>query len=329
MIIDLEHHIYTEEQLKRRGGKPGKSRRAWDSEGRLRLHPSLDFFRIEEHLTFMEEAGIDMSVLTVSIQRELEEVRKSNDFLARTVKEHPKKFVAFAATLPLGGEPAFNETERAVKGLGMKGVEIYSQNSGVPLDSKEMWPFYEKVSKLGVPINIHVNPEPKGFDALHAPYALYYTMAREFDICVATLRICLGGVLEEFPDLIFIISHFGGGISSLKDRIDQYMNYVGEGFPDFYLGKTLTSKPWNDYFNKLFFSMAGREMGIASIKCALTNISPKRLMFATDWPSNYENNPIGVRKFVEEMKKTNGISHEVDSLLGGNAARLLNIEVAG
>jgi len=144
--------------------------------------------------------------------------------------------------------------------------------------------FYERVSKLGVPIDLHVTTEPVGFDALHAPYGLYYVMAREFDVCVATLRICLGGVLEDFPNLIFIVNHFGGGISALKDRIDQYMGYVGEGFPAFYLGKPLISKPWTEYFNKLYFNLAGREVGIASIKCALTNISPDKLMFALITP---------------------------------------------
>lgn len=325
MIVDLEHHIYTEEELRRRGGKPDRTERTWDSEGRLRIHPSLQLSHIEKHLQFMDEAGIDISVLTVHVQRDLEEVKKSNDFLAKVVREDPLRLVGFAATLPLGGKPAFREMERAVKDLGMRGVRIYAQNNGRPLDSRELWPFYEWVSELGVPIDVHVMTEPSGFDALHAPYGLYYVTAREFDICVATFRICLGGVLEDFPNLVFIVNHFGGGISALKDRIDQYMSYVGEGFPTFYLGKPLISKPWTEYFNKLYFNLAGRQVGIASIKCALTNISPTKLMFATDYPSNFEDDPQEVRRYIEEIRKIGLLQNEVAGILGGNAVKLLDI----
>ena len=71
--------------------------------------------------------------------------------------------------------------------------------------------------------------------------------------------------------------------------------------------------------------MAGRELGMAAVKCALTNISPKRLMFATDWPLNYEVNPQGVRQYVEEIRKLDLPQDEIEGMLGGNAARLLGI----
>ncbi len=74
MIVDLEHHIYTEEELRRRGGKPDRTERTWDSEGRLKIHPSLQLSKVEKHLRFMDEAGIDVSVLTVHVQRDLEEL---------------------------------------------------------------------------------------------------------------------------------------------------------------------------------------------------------------------------------------------------------------
>jgi len=325
MIVDLEHHVYTEDQLRKRGGKLGRTERTWGPDGKMKMRPALELSQIEKHLQFMDEAGIDLSVLTMHVHGNLEEIRKSNDYLAKVVKGNPKRFVGFAATLPLGGEPAFEEMERAVKELGMKGVRIYTQHEGNTLDSKKFWPFYERVSELGVPIDVHVTTEPAGFDALHAPYALYYVMAREFDICATTLRICLGGVLEDFPDLVFILNHFGGGVSSIKERIDQYEGYVGHGFPSFYLGEPLISKPWTVYFNKLYFNMAGRETGIASVKCALTNISPKKLLFATDWPSNYENNPQGVKSYCEEIKKLGIPQDDFDAILGGNAVKLLGI----
>ena len=34
--------------------------------------------------------------------------------------------------------------------------------------------------------------------------------------------------------------------------------------------------------------LARNELGMETVKCSLTNISPKKLLFATDWPFNYE-----------------------------------------
>ncbi|MFC1905702.1 amidohydrolase family protein [Chloroflexota bacterium] len=325
MIIDLEHHLPTEEQLLKKGAKPGRTQRVWDPDGKLRNHTSLDASRVELHLQFMDEAGIDMAVLSGNVHGDLDDCRNWNNYCAKLIKAHPTRFAGFADVVPFGGEPAFDEMERAVKKLGMKGFHIYAQIEGRNLDSRELWPFYEKVSELGVPLNVHIASTLTGFDALHAPYGLYYVMAREFGICAATFRVCLGGVLEDFPNLVFIMNHFGGGISAIKERMDLYMNYVGPDFPSFYKDKTLISKSWNEYFDKLYFNMAGREVGMAAVKCALTNINPNKLIFATDWPLNYEVNPQGVRQYISEIKELDLSPDQIDDMLGGNAARLLRL----
>jgi len=327
MIIDLEHHLFLKEQTQRARSKSGKiCERYWDENGKLRVRIFQDGSSVDKYLQFMDEAGLDMAVLTTNLLGGLEQMKRWNDLCAKVVKEHPKRFVGFASIPPIGGKPAFEELERAVNELGLKGVHIWTHIDGHPLDSRKLWPFYEKVSAMGIPIDVHVTVEPLGFDALHAPYALYYVIAREFDICAATLRICLGGVLEDFPDLVFIINHFGGGVSSVMERLDAYMNYADQlGWSDFYRGKPLITKPWREYFNKLYFSMAGREGGMAAVKSALTNISPKKLMFATDWPFNYDYDPRGVKRYVEEIRKLNLPQDDIEAMLGGNAAKLLGI----
>lgn len=131
--------------------------------------------------------------------------------------------------------------------------------------------------------------------------------------------------MEDFPDLTFIINHFGEGVSSLIERIDAYMSYVGPGWPSFYRDKPLISKPWREYFDKFYFNMAGREVGIGALKCALTSISPSRLVFGTDWPFNYDYNPQGVKQYIEEIRKLDLPPESVEAMLGGNAAKLLGI----
>ena len=207
MIIDVENHLYPEERTQGIFESGKICERYWDADDKLKIRISQDASRPEKFIRFMDEGGIDMAVLTNNGSRTLEEMKKWDDFCAKVVKQYPKRFVALTSVPPLGGKPAFDELERAVKDLGMRGVHIRSRpRGGVHLDSRELWPFYEKVLELGIPIDVHITNEPPGFDALFAPYSLYYIIAREFDMATAVLRVCLGGVLEEFPNLVFIMN---------------------------------------------------------------------------------------------------------------------------
>jgi predicted TIM-barrel fold metal-dependent hydrolase len=327
MIIDMEHHLATLDRLEKGESESGKvCERYWDIDGKMKIKSFEEAARAESHLEFMDAAGIDLALLTTNPITTLDQCRRWNDFCAGLVKDHPDRFVGFATVPPLGGEPAFDELERAVKELGLRGVHIWTWNDGRALDSREMWPFYEKVTELDIPVDVHVTLEPPGLDSLHASYALYYVMARELDMCSATLRVCLGGVLEDFPDMVMIMNHFGGGISAVLERLDAYMGYVGPGCPSLYQGEPLISRPWREYFDKLYFNMAGREIGMAAVRSALTNISPQKLMLGTDWPFNYDRNPAGAARYIEEIRKLDLPDKDIDDMLGGNAARLLGIK---
>ncbi len=325
MIIDAEHHLVLEELTA--GTFPsGKICERYWADGKLKIRISKEAANLENHIRFMDDAGIDMALLTTNQVKTLDQMKRWNDRCAQVVKKYPKRYVGFASVPPTGGKAALEELERAVKGLGLKGVHIWTRSNNAFLDSRDMWPFYEKVSELGIPIDVHILGEVPGFDALQAPYALYYVVVREFDMAASVLRLCLGGVLEEFPDLKFIMNHFGGGVSSIIERLDTYSSYADRpGWPDFYLGKRLITRPWREYFNKLYFNMAGREIGIESLKCALNNISPKKLLFATDWPFNFDYEPEGVKRYVEAIRKLDLPAADIDAMLGGNAARLMGI----
>ncbi len=326
MIVDVEHHLEPKESWLKCGGKPGQTVILKAPDGTI-LRPLDDAsWDIEIHLKAMDKAGIDMTVLSSPSVLPLEEVKFFNDHFAKLSKQYPKRLAAFACTAPFGGKPAFEELDRSIKELGSKGVIISAVNEGNPLDSRNLWPFYEKMSELDVPIFIHPSIKPPGFDALNAPYDLYRSIGREFDLALATLRLCVGGVLEEFPDLKFIVAHFGGGYSSIKERMDRYLKVMGETF---WYKKPLISEPYYEnyqkYFDKLYFNMAGREIGVQTITCALTNISPKRLLFGTDYPPNFMNNADGMRSYVDAIKKLDLDKEAIDAMLGGNAAKLFHL----
>lgn len=327
MVIDFEHHLQPPEIWKKRGGKPGQTVLMRTPDGRL-IRPLDDATHdIRIHLKYMDAAGLDMAVISGTQVDSVDEAKIFNNHFSEVVRQYPKRFAAFATTLPLDGKPAFDELERATKDLGLKGVLISAQVDGHGLDDRKFWPFYEKVLELGIPIFVHPSLATPGFDACVAPYDLNRTLVREFDLALATTRICLGGVLEEFPDLKFIIAHFGGGISSIKERLVRYVACMKE---EFWVGKPLIGEPYaerfNEHFGKLYFNMAGREIGIETIKCALTNINPKRLVFGTDYPPNFIDDPDGMRIYVEKIRALDMDSSSIEAMLSTNGKELLGLD---
>jgi len=327
MIIDIENHMHLPDPAKEQKFESGKiTERYWGSDDEVHIRLSDEGANVDRYLQFMDDSGIDMAVLTFQSTYSLDAVIKWHNYAAGLVQKYPKRFICLASIPPLGGREAFKELDRAVNECGMKGVHIFACSGGYELDSREMWPFYEKVSELDIPVDVHIEAAPDGFDSLNAPYALYYVAAREFHMAVAVLRVCFGGVLEEFPDLKLIMNHFGGGVSSILDRFDVYTRSADEpGGSGFYSGKPLISKPYREYFDKLYFNMAGREVSVAAVKCALTNISPRKLLFGTDWPLNYDYHPEEVRRYVREIQKLDLPKDDIAAMLGGNAAKMFGL----
>ena len=338
MIIDLEHHVSMRRPQDRPKSiwhplNPGQRAKkyiydiAWEADGRLHTIGVIPATS-EDSIKFMDGAGIDMAVRTSQASNSSSEIaRKSNDITAKAVHDYPKRYIGSAVIPIVDGKRDLDELDRAINGLGLKCVHITTRTADLYMDSREMWPFYEKCCKLNVPVDVHISGG-EGFEALHAPYALYFTFAREFDMASSVLRVCLGGVLEAFPDLVFIMNHFGGGVSSILDRLDLYWDKSHRpGGPNwFYKDKSLISKSWRDYFNKLYFQMAGRGVGMDTVKCALTNISPKRLMFATDWPRNFDGEHDKARQYIAEIRKLDLSKEDIDGMLGGNAAKVFGVQ---
>ena len=322
MVIDWQHHLTPEPIWRARGGKPGEVLK-FNQYGKMTMILYEECHDIEKQLADMDTAGIDMAVLSESPYT-VEECKLVDDTYALLMKRYPDRIVGLAPCAPLLGKEAFVELERAVKDLGLKGTVISPQRKGVYLDDKQMWPFYEKVSKLAVPIFVHISPAPRGFDALNAPYNLNETMAREYDLATALVRVCIGGVLEEFPDLKFVFAHLGGGITAIKDRIEQYMDRFQREFwlPE---AQPAISKPFGHYFEKIYVDTAGYDGRMNALKCALTGINPKRILFGTDYPFDFAGNRPGMGTFIKNIRKLDLDEEAKEGILWRNAAELLGL----
>jgi predicted TIM-barrel fold metal-dependent hydrolase len=146
-------------------------------------------------------------------------------------------------------------------------------------------------------------------------------LGREVDLTVATTRLIAGGILDRFPDLKIVMAHFGGGIAAVKDRL------VAKG----YRFGTL-KRPFAEYYDKLFFDMAGFEGGLTALSCGFLGIRPERLVFASDYPQDFTgvNTDTGrgmkeLRDYIQAVRSLPLENAAKEAILGGTAARLLKL----
>ena len=72
--------------------------------------------------------------------------RLANDGMAEIVAKHPDRFPAFVASLPMNNVPeALREMDRAIGELGAKGIQIFTNVNGRPLDEAEFYPIFERM----------------------------------------------------------------------------------------------------------------------------------------------------------------------------------------
>lgn len=325
MIIDFQHHYVPIDLAKKKGLYSEKV--VFASDGTvpsLTMHSKL--YDLEAQLRDMDEAGVDVSVLSCLLgwTAPLDECQFINDRLAELQKKYPGRFVGLAQAPILEGKAALDELNRAVRILGLCGVTITSQVQGLPLDSSKLYDFYAKVCELDVPIFVHPAMVPKGYDLIQ-DYDLGRILGREMDLALATTRIIAGGILERFSSLKFVIGHFGGGISAVKDRL------VAKAYRFGTLKRT-----FEEYFDMLYFDLSGFEGGLTALRCALLGIKPERLVFATDYPQDFTGVSTDTGRGMKALRdyigavKSLDMSEEVkDGILGKTAAQLLKLNRQG
>ncbi len=324
MVIDWEHHFLPEELILKKGGKKGERTDIFEH-GRPRGSLRPELADIDTHLRVMGAAGIDMAVLSIAVSGEdaLDECRVWNDRAAEVVRQYPKRFAALAPIPPLGGQKAFDELKRSVETLGSKGVVIRSQAGGQSLDNKDLYPFYERVSALKVPIFVHPSGVQHGMSILEAPYDLGRSIGRELDLTVATTRLILSGVVDDFPELKFVISHKGGAIAAVRERVEYQFGCTG--WPGTRRAGARNRRPFDECLASLYFNLAGSHGGMGSVRSALTAISPQRLVFGTDYPQEFSTDAHNLRKYVDDIRTLELDAQSKDAILGGNAKKLLGL----
>jgi aminocarboxymuconate-semialdehyde decarboxylase len=235
----------------------------------------------ERRIEDMDRTGIDQQVLTLSVPSVdvfppgvgEEMARLVNDEVAAICRRYPERFVGFG-TLPfLDPAGTVRELVRCIEDLGFRGVCIGSNINGIGLDSPLLSPFYEHISGYGLPIHIH--PRAPLDRESYRDYRMGPMLGFEVDLCIAVIRLVMGGVLERFPRLTFIVSHLGGAIPYLAERVQNCY----EAYPECQVN---ISRPAMDYLRTLYYDTVS--FFEPALMCAHAFVGADHMILGSDYP---------------------------------------------
>jgi predicted TIM-barrel fold metal-dependent hydrolase len=319
MIVDFQHHFTPRELITQ---DPGDGMiLAYDETGSPSYSNHRLLFDLDEHIRMMDEAGIDVTMLTsaAAMCADLDRSRLVNDKAKQAERDYPGRFVGCAHAHPLGGAAAFKELARCKHELGYDGVVITSEMDGKFLDAPELDPFWAECARLGLFVFVHPALKltyPQQFDA----YDMARSVGREYSLSMSMIRLINSGVFDRHPNLTVHMSHLGGGISSIIGRIRSYQDKDFWGTKGNARHGMLPKRAFDDYIrDNIIFDTAGFCGAIGAVKSALLEIPAGRIVFATDYPQEIRARS-AVREFVQDIR---ALGADGAAILEGNVAKLL------
>ncbi|MCI0491020.1 MAG: amidohydrolase [Blastocatellia bacterium] len=325
-VIDFHNHFYPPQYVEALQSGPSAYKVTFDSEANPVLHSPGDYnILVPSHRLLdirkiaIERAGVSKQIISFTAPgtliedpaRSVELSRKVNDVLADVQREHTDHFAALG-TLPLNDpEASVTELERAITELGLKGIALFSNANGVALSDKRFWPLYEKASELNVVFFMHPN-YPVGVEAMK-DYMLMPLVGFMADTTLATASLVFSGVIENFPNIKWVLGHLGGTIPYIAERLDR-------GYEAYEQCRENISRPPSYYLKKYFYYDT-------------VNFDVKALQFAIDFAgadhivagSDYPHQIGSLEKMLSSIGQLNINAEERAGLLGENAARLLGL----
>lgn len=255
----------------------------------------------EQRLRVMDEAGIDVQVLSVtapgSQQVPAEHAdglsRAINDRCAEAVAAHPDRFNALATLPTQAPGAAIVEAKRAITELGFCGVVINGHTQGRFLDAPEFGELLFAIEELDVPVYLHPTYPPQQvadvyFSGLPESAAALATAAWGWhaETGLHVLRLAAAGVFDRHPKLQIVVGHMGENLPFSLMRANAVLSKAD---PD--------ARPVADVIREHVHITICGYTTVPPLLCALQVFGADRIMFSSDYPFG---DPVEHARFLAE-----------------------------
>jgi predicted TIM-barrel fold metal-dependent hydrolase len=273
----------------------------------------------EASLSFMDDAGIDVAVLSLSTPgvhtgdsakaRAL--ARRCNEFTAELVHARPDRFASFAS-IPLPDvDASLEELSYALDVLGLDGFVLFTNSSGVYLGDAVLEPVFEELERRQAVVYVHPNPSP---DAVAHWLGLPDNLL-DFptDTNRAVAQLHYTNRFARTPNVKYIFSHAGGSIPYLAARF-AIIDEIG------FIAGAEQRGTAADMFRRMYWDTA-LSASDPVLRMLRDVAGINQVLFGTDFPYLRRDLAVTSKRQVMQSAALNDL--EARAVLGGNASRLL------
>ena len=256
--------------------------------------------------------------------------RIANDGMAEICARHPDRFPGFIASVAMNnmGE-CMKELDRAIGQLGARGVQIFTNVNGRPLDEPEFRPLFERMAAHDLPIWLHpARPSnfPDYIGEKKSKFELWWVFGWPYETSIAMSRIVFAGIFDSFPNLKIITHHMGAMIPYFEGRIGPGLDQLGKRTPEGesdLVKHSLKRRPL-DYF-RMFCGDTALFGAVAPLECGLAFFGVDQILFASDMPFDPEKGPGFIRETIRAIEAMSIAPSDREKIYEGNAKRLLRL----
>ena len=266
-VMDVHSHIITPE-----------FQSSLESEGRLMDEGfPLPKYDAEAHLKWMDEAGIETSVLTLAAPQptSAHTIRKTNETAAKLKRQHPGRFM-FCAALPLPDvNAAVREAKYALDTLKADGIKLATNVNGQYLGAPELDTLFAVLNERKAIIILHPHrPDPVNRQVMEqTPLAMQEYLS---ETTRAVSNMISRNVLARYNDVKVVVPHCGAYLPLAVPRMKSLT-------PVMQANKMVGEINWEANLRTLYYDLAGAHSPEV-IRMMLTITSPDHLLYGSDYP---------------------------------------------
>jgi predicted TIM-barrel fold metal-dependent hydrolase len=338
MIIDFQAHIFPESYIAEMDRLNGEvileppdphsgMRYFYDRKLGCRINTATFQGRdVERRIEHMDNLRIDVQVLSIPApgadrfegEGAISLAHIANDALAALCKRYPRRFAGLF-TLPTSSVRAsLDELNRAVNDLGLRGFGCFTNLNGRALDSEELFPLYERLAKLRLPVYLHPTA-PLATEAVGLDIMPTLIFGWAFDSTVAMTRLVYGRVLERFPEINFVVADVGGVLAFFAQRAINIYKGRTEEIRERY---GLKENPL-DSFRRFYVDTADHPS--STLRCVLDFFGADRMVLGTNYPYGPEDGCVLVKNSLKALAELELKKEDKEKILGGNAVKVLRL----
>ncbi len=266
-VMDVHSHLITPEFVS-----------ALETEGRQMDEGfPLPKYDIESHLKWMDEAGVETSVLTLAAPQPTSAavVRQTNEAAARIKKEHPGRFL-FCAALPQSDvTKAIEEAKYALDVLKADGIKLATNVEGQYLGAPELDPLFSVLNERKAVVILHPHrPEPVNRQVMQqTPLAMQEYLS---ETTRAVANMISRNMLARYNNIKVVVTHCGAYLPLMIPRMKSLT-------PVMQANKMVGEIDYEANLRTLYYDLAGAHSPEV-VRLLLTITTPDHLLYGSDYP---------------------------------------------